>query len=217
MSADVAAAAEEIPAPAPVDSAEPAAALAPAPKRKHPLQNTWTVWYDNPGKKVSQQNWDQFVKKLNTFHTVEDFWCLHNNVVPPSKLMAGSNFHLFKEGIEPKWEDKANGNGGKWILVLPRSQRGNMDEYWLRLLLACIGEQFPDADEICGCVVSIRKSQDKIALWTRNAQNSEAVIAIGKEMRRALDLGDDLKLGYQVHADSLKRNSSYNNKNKFDA
>ena len=81
-----------------------------------------------------------------------------------------------------------------------------------RQLLACIGEQFPDANQICGAVVSIRKAQDKIAIWTKDASNQKSVMSIGKEMRKLLEIGDDIKLGYQVHADSLKRNSSYNNK-----
>jgi translation initiation factor 4E len=32
-----------------------------------------------------------------------------------------------------------------------------------------IGEQFDDPEEICGAVVSPRKGQNKIALWTRTA------------------------------------------------
>ena len=40
--------------------------------------------------------------------------------------------------------------------------------------MALIGEQFEEAEEICGVVVCVRQRQDKIALWTRNAAN-EAV------------------------------------------
>ena len=38
-------------------------------------------------------------------------------------------------------------------------------------LMALIGEQFDDTEEICGVVVSVRQRQDKLALWTRNASN----------------------------------------------
>lgn len=41
-------------------------------------------------------------------------------------------------------------------------------------LMALIGEQFDDADEICGVVASVRQRQDKLALWTKTAAN-EAV------------------------------------------
>ena len=42
-----------------------------------------------------------------------------------------------------------------------------------------IGESFEENDEICGAVVSIRKSMDKIALWTKTSQNGDAQVAIG--------------------------------------
>ncbi|XP_021848832.2 eukaryotic translation initiation factor-like [Spinacia oleracea] len=45
---------------------------------------------------------------------------------------------------------------------------------WLETLMALIGEQFDEADEICGVVASARSRGDKLSLWTRNAAN-EAV------------------------------------------
>jgi hypothetical protein len=45
---------------------------------------------------------------------VEDFWGIFNNIRPPSRLNAGSNYHLFKTGIKPEWEHDDNKNGGKW-------------------------------------------------------------------------------------------------------
>ena len=53
---------------------------------------------------------------------VEDFWGIFNNIRPPSRLNPGSNYHLFKVGIEPTWEHAANKDGGKWnyrCVVLP--------------------------------------------------------------------------------------------------
>ena len=41
---------------------------------KHPLHNTWTLWFDNPGRKNSAQNWAQNLKEVFSFTTVEDFW-----------------------------------------------------------------------------------------------------------------------------------------------
>lgn len=37
--------------------------------------------------------------------------------------------------------------------------------------MALIGEQFDEADEICGAVVSVRQRQDKISLWTKTSSN----------------------------------------------
>ncbi len=43
-------------------------------------------------------------------------------------------------------------------------------------LLAMIGEQFEESDEICGAVVSVRRAQDKIAIWTKTASNEVAQV-----------------------------------------
>ena len=50
--------------------------------------------------------------QVATFDMVEDFWGIFNNIRPPSRLNPGSNYHLFKVGIEPTWEHQANMAGG---------------------------------------------------------------------------------------------------------
>ena len=32
----------------------------------------------------------------------------------------GADFHLFKEGVEPKWEDPSCEHGGKWTVLVPK-------------------------------------------------------------------------------------------------
>ncbi|PRP88929.1 hypothetical protein PROFUN_00397 [Planoprotostelium fungivorum] len=182
---------------------------------KHPLQNRWTLWYDNPGKKITSQQWQDSLKKIVTFDTVEDFWGIFNNIRPASKLTLGSNYHLFKEGVEPKWEHPDNFKGGKWIVTI--KGRGSMlDQQWLWLLLGVIGESFEEENEICGCVVSLRKSQDRITLWTRNAYNEAVQRRIGYRLKRLLEIPDNITVGYQIHSDSMKRHSSFNNRNRYE-
>ncbi|KFK44790.1 hypothetical protein AALP_AA1G303500 [Arabis alpina] len=41
-------------------------------------------------------------------------------------------------------------------------------------LLALVGEQFEQGDEIYGVVLNFRARGDKISLWTKNAANEEA-------------------------------------------
>jgi len=183
---------------------------------KHPLQNRWTWWFDNPGKKTSQSSWGDHLKRIITIDTVEDFWRLYNNIVRPSNLPSGSDYHLFKEHIEPKWEDPNNSKGGKWILTVSnKNGRETLDRLWLWTILAIIGEGFgseEENEEICGCVVSVRKAQDIIALWTRTSSNANIAVAIGRQLKKVLELGENSSLNYQAHSDSL-RNSS---KNKYE-
>ena len=37
---------------------------------------------------------------------VEDFWALYNHIELASRLAAGCDYSLFKEGIKPMWEDE---------------------------------------------------------------------------------------------------------------
>jgi hypothetical protein len=45
-------------------------------QHKHPLQNTWTLWYDDPqmAKATPGLSWEANLKNIATFDTVEDFW-----------------------------------------------------------------------------------------------------------------------------------------------
>lgn len=42
--------------------------------------------------------------------------------------------------------------------------------------MALIGEQFEDAEDICGVVASVRQWQDKLSLWTKTAANEAAQV-----------------------------------------
>ncbi len=67
---------EEAPAP-PVTAFDDAEAF----NVKHPLQNKWTFWFDNPGKKATQANWSANLKEIMTVDTVEDFWGYSNALI----------------------------------------------------------------------------------------------------------------------------------------
>jgi hypothetical protein len=43
-------------------------------------------------------------------------------------------------------------------------------------LLACIGEQFAEGDEVCGIVVNMRAKQDKLCLWSKTAANEASQV-----------------------------------------
>lgn len=81
-------------------------------------------------------------------------------------------YHLFKDGISPFWEDSQNKIGGKWML---RLRKGIAAKYWEDILLAIVGEQFDVGAEICGAVLSVRGNEDIISVWNKTAENTEAV------------------------------------------
>eukprot|EP00961_Rhodomonas_salina_P193567 2613369-Rhodomonas_salina.3 len=183
---------------------EEAAGAAPGAELsvKHPLQNAWVLWFDNPVKRLGAKDWSQNLKKVLTLHLrtpvatfdmVEDFWGIFNNIRPPSRLNPGSNYHLFKVGIEPMWEHPANMNGGKWTYsacgcscevrcsdawwhcrsIPKKDGKKLIDDMWLYTILAMIGENFEAGEELCGAVISLRKGGDRVAVWTKSADDEK--------------------------------------------
>eukprot|EP01126_Amoeba_proteus_P034907 TRINITY_DN3501_c0_g1_i12.p1 TRINITY_DN3501_c0_g1~~TRINITY_DN3501_c0_g1_i12.p1 ORF type:complete len:177 (-),score=31.48 TRINITY_DN3501_c0_g1_i12:451-915(-) len=147
---------------------------------KHPLQDAWTWWYDNPGRKTTASSWGDHLNLVYSFNTVEDFWCLWNNIKGASEMPVGSDYHLFKQGIEPKWEDVTNSKGGQWVVSLKNKPRENLTNTWLHLVLAVIGANFDEGEEIVGCVVSVRKTGgNRLAVWTRDAGNRKSCLHVG--------------------------------------
>lgn len=172
-------------------------------------------WFDNPKRKSNLNSWGDNLKKIYTFSTVEDFWCLWNNIKGAHELAQGSNYHLFKEGVEPMWEDARNEKGGKWIVLLkPNQRQTQLNDMWLNTVLACIGATFDDDVHVTGVVVSVRKSMDKIALWTMDATDEAAIKRIGRQFKELL--GGSVKIGYQAHIDAMGNNSSFNNRNRYE-
>ncbi|EQC40175.1 translation initiation factor 4E [Saprolegnia diclina VS20] len=177
------------------------------------IQNSYCFWYmkKNTGGKAAlddQESYEKSIKELGEFKTVQGFWRLYNHLIRPNDLPNTTDYHLFKTGIKPMWEDAANRRGGKWMI---RIRKGVSSRYWEDLVLAIIGEQFDVGNEICGAVMSIRYNEDIISLWNRNADNNEACYRIRDTMRKLLNLPQFVVLEYKRHDTSLNDNSSFRN------
>eukprot|EP01026_Neomeris_dumetosa_P077543 TRINITY_DN8373_c0_g1_i1.p3 TRINITY_DN8373_c0_g1~~TRINITY_DN8373_c0_g1_i1.p3 ORF type:complete len:232 (+),score=30.90 TRINITY_DN8373_c0_g1_i1:88-783(+) len=179
------------------------------PPPRHPLENRWTLWFDNRSKgSKNRESWGATLNTVYSFGNVEEFWCLYNNIQTPGKLQA-ADLHLFKEGIRPAWEDPVNEDGGSWLLQVPPKEGKNLlDKWWLDILLALIGEQFAEAGEICGVSANVRGRNDRITLWTKNAANEAAQISIGNQLRQITSFPDNSTLGYTFHSDAKNNRSS---------
>ncbi|KAF6205211.1 hypothetical protein GE061_019378 [Apolygus lucorum] len=176
---------------------------------KHPLHNTWVLWYyDNDRKK----SWAENLKEITSFSTVEDFWSLYNHIKAASELKPGSDYSLFKKGIRPMWEDDANKQGGRWLISLEKRQREiDLDNCWLEIMLCMIGESFEgNADEVNGATVNVRPKVDKIGLWTADADKSKADVnmAIGRKIKDRLNLSNRQQIHFQLHRDTQTKSGS---------
>ena len=57
----------------------------------------------------------QNLQLIGSFATCEKFWQIFCHLVRPGELTNHCDFHLFKKGIKPLWEDEANRYGGKFL------------------------------------------------------------------------------------------------------
>ncbi|KAH0834681.1 translation initiation factor eIF 4e-like domain-containing protein [Lanmaoa asiatica] len=141
---------------------------------------------------------------IGEFDTVESFCRYFNWLKPPSKLERNSNYHIFKSGIKPMWEDAANAQGGKWVLTM-KNNPALLDRCWTWLAMALVGEELEDGDEICGAVVSLRSKVDRIQLWTRSKDDVERLNGIGKKLVKLLDVSEADSIGLEFQYNTEDR------------
>jgi len=171
------------------------------PEGQHRLQSQYCLWYSRRGTGKQSHNFHQNLKIIGRFGSVEQFWRIYGHLVRPGELSSHSDFHLFKLGIKPMWEDSANKHGGKWIV---RLRKGLSSRAWENLVLAMLGEQFMVGEEICGAVVSVRFQEDIISIWNRSASELGITNRIRDTFRRVMNLPPGTAIEYKAHNDSIK-------------
>ncbi|KAF1997013.1 IF4E-domain-containing protein [Amniculicola lignicola CBS 123094] len=167
-----------------------------------PLKYTWVIWYRPPTPKNS--DYEKSTKPLCRMSTAQEFWKVFTHLNHPSSLPTVSDYHFFKEGIRPVWEDDENKRGGKWIM---RLKKGVADRYWEELLMALIGDQFLEAaDEVCGFVLSVRSGEDVFSIWTKNDGGRN--IKIRETVKRVLNLPEGTMITWRSHDESIAQRSA---------
>ncbi len=136
-------------------------------------------------------SWEAALKMLGAYTTVESFFGTFATLRRPSQLEKNSNYHLFKDGIKPMWEDRRNAQGGKWTLTFKANQNpALLDRSWMWLVLALIGEELDPDDLLTGAVCSLRPKGDRLSLWTRTRSGADAprLNALARRLLALLDL-----------------------------
>ncbi|XP_062043255.1 eukaryotic translation initiation factor 4E type 1B-like [Lepus europaeus] len=88
-------------------------------------------------------------------------------------------------------------------------------DYALFKLLCLIEESFEEhSREVCGALLNVRTKGDKIAVWTREAENQAGVMHIGWIYKERLGLSTKTVICYQAHTDKATKSNSLA-KNKF--
>ncbi|XP_033111276.1 eukaryotic translation initiation factor 4E type 3-like isoform X1 [Anneissia japonica] len=149
-----------------------------------PLNTPWTFWVDRSVPGTTAAQYEAELRKIYTFHTVESFWKVFNNIPDPSCLATRCSYHLMRGTNKPIWEEPCNAHGGDWKLKVPKNQSSIV---WKEVLLAAIGEQFADCfaegDDICGVSISRRGMEDVIQIWNASTLLHEQSTVVQKIMQ----------------------------------
>jgi len=175
---------------------------------KHPLEHDWTFWYFDAGKHTK---WEDNLIKLSDFSFVEDFWGIVHHIVPTNEGRTNTDFSVFKKGVEPMWEDRANRDGGRWIVKIETANRdsGRTHDAWMDLLLMMIGNNV-DCQKLTGVVFNVRKQCDKMSVWLSTSSSSDKnyIMEVGMAFKKILQGKCYLPIKFESHKDTQGKTGS---------
>ena len=166
---------------------------------------------DQPQPPQPANPYENSIKTIAEVSTVQEFWSVYDFLKRPNDLPTTTDYHFFRGGIKPTWEDASNAKGGKWIVRLPK---GLSSRYWEEMMLALIGGQFPGVPdgEICGAVLSIRYAEDILGVWNKSAGDRPVIDKIRDAIKKILQLPAGIvNMEYKPHQTSMQDRSSFRN------
>lgn len=108
------------------------------------------------------------------------------------------------------WEHEHNVNGGRLTVIsAPKSKSALIDEVWLDTLIFLIGENYSNADDVCGVVLNTRQYGYKLAVWT-SVQDRTKVTDIAQSIKASLSTSFVQTIPFEVHSDTQKKAQTYN-------
>ncbi|KAF4719907.1 hypothetical protein FOZ63_021265 [Perkinsus olseni] len=177
-----------------------------------PLFDTFTIWFDpgahggacNPTGPRDSEEYTRGLVRLGDVNTVEGFWRFWNSI-DLMKLPKYSTISVFKNGIQPAWEDESNQEGGRW--VVKGLCRSDSKEYYSTCVLALLGNLFTAPQKMNGIVLSVRPRGNTIALWN-SIVDPELFEVIDWELRSIApeDMQETVEVEYRDHRGAINHN-----------
>ncbi|CAK9784202.1 translation initiation factor eIF4e [Cutaneotrichosporon oleaginosum] len=181
----------------------------PAPGRvagRHPLRQDWSISYVHrpPGAKV---DYEKEIHKVATFGSIESFLHLYAHLTPPSDLPPVTDLLCFASRIQRPgiWEEIPR--GGKFTIRLLHPITPVLYE---SLLFALIGDQFDESDNVVGCVLSVRQTEDILSVWVEEEGEAVRSGALREKIISLLSLPSTTLCEYRSNKALLDAASSMN-------
>jgi len=170
---------------------------------QHHLQSSWTFWYSIGDKTLS---WEKNQIKICTVSTIEQFWYVTSQLQPPSNISTGHTYSVFRAGVLPDWEDRANINGGRWMISCHKREREDLlDKRWLETLIMMLGEHMDEFSAlVIGVEACVRKKGDRIEVWLKDVGLMQGVVEIGRKTKETLGLDTNEKIKFSLHKEDME-------------
>ncbi len=187
---------------------------------KTKLENRFSFWYridtiiqyQLQKQALNKNEYENQVKKIAEFGTVEDFWGIFQHLRKPDSCKAGIEYFMFKEPIKPMWEDENNKNGGRISIKLRKEFTTII---WEEMIFALIGGILPKEmkDEINGIVVTSRKEYNTLQIWFKNYETN-LIADLEQCIRDILVIPPEVNLEIkQFYKNNNKKEYNNNNNN----
>lgn len=119
-----------------------------------------------------EKEFSQKIIHIGDISNVEEFWQIFQHLKKINKCKRGSEYHLFKKGIKPMWEDKANKKGGKLSVLLCKEFCGII---WEEVVFSFCRGFLPYWEFINGLVISLRPDFAILSFWIKKIKNDEII------------------------------------------
>ncbi|WWD22291.1 hypothetical protein CI109_106782 [Kwoniella shandongensis] len=173
-----------------------ATAAAPSPASgRHPLRQDWSISYVHrpPAAKV---DYEKEIRRVATFGSIESFLHLYSHLTPPNELPAVTDVLVFvsRIGRPGVWEEMRD--GGRFTIRLVHPITPLLYE---SLLLALIGDQFEESDNVVGCVLSVRQAEDILSVWVEEESDGVRNGALKEKILSLLSLPPTTTCDYRAN------------------
>ena len=106
--------------------------------------------------------------KIGEVKNITEFWQTFQHMKKPDQCPVGTDYHLFKKGIVPMWEDEMNKYGGK-LSVLLTWKYANL--IWEEVTFNFCKGLLPYYNNINGIVISMRPKFIVLSFWVKTNNN----------------------------------------------
>ncbi|KAI5190166.1 translation initiation factor 4E [Nematocida sp. AWRm77] len=161
----------------------------------------------NTTTKVTAEDFKSAIKEEARIQSAEEFLYVIRRLHKLRNINPITDLCLFKEGVQPMWEDPSNINGGKWILKV---KKNTLDQRLVEKTMLWFALKPFESMTVNGILISIRNNQTILSFWTKECPTEEEKTVQENEIREVLDLkSTTLRLSFKDNQESLKDKSSF--------